>query len=70
MTISKDILKETLALPPLERAELAGRLLSSLDIPDEKIDKMWEKEVEERIDAYEAGKIKAVSLEDVLAKYK
>ena len=70
MTISKDILKETLALPPLERAELVGQLLSSLDIPDEKIDKMWEKEVEERIEAYEAGKIKAVSFEDVLAKYK
>jgi len=31
---------------------------------------LWVKEAEDRINAYEQGKIKAVSLEKVLEKYK
>ena len=45
-------------------------LISSLDLPDKKLDALWVKEAEDRINAYEQGKIKAVSLEKVLEKYK
>jgi putative addiction module component (TIGR02574 family) len=65
-----DILKEALALKPTQEAELIDRLLSSLDQPDKEIDALWADEAESRVDAYEQGKIKAVSLEEVLAKYK
>ena len=70
MATPKDILEQVLSLKPTEKAELVDKLLSDLDKPDEEIDKLWAREAESRIDAYERGKLKAVSLEDVLAKYK
>ena len=42
----------------------------SVDKSDKEIDKLWAKEVEDRIDAYDQGKIKAISLEKVLNKYR
>jgi len=56
------VLEEALSLPPSEWAELADRLLSSLDAsPDHRIDELWAREAEDRIDAFELGEIKAVS---------
>ncbi len=43
-------------------------LFSSLDTLDTKIDKLRTKETESRIDAYERGELKAVSLETALRK--
>ena len=37
---------------------------------NKEIDELWAKEAESRINAYERGKIKAVSLEKVFEKYK
>jgi putative addiction module component (TIGR02574 family) len=70
MAALKDILKEALTLKPAEIAELIDRLFSCLDMPDKEIDKLWAKEAEDRIDAYEQGEVKAVTLEKVLEKYK
>jgi putative addiction module component (TIGR02574 family) len=67
---TQQILKDALELPTIERASLADQLLSSLDQPDEQMDTLWRQEVESRIDAYRSGKIRAVSLKEVLAKYK
>lgn len=70
MTVNTmEVLKDALKLSPEERAALAEQLLSSLEQPDEHIDNLWRKEAEDRIDAYNEGKIKSVSLKDVLAKY-
>jgi hypothetical protein len=49
---------------------LIDELISSLDLPDKKLDALGAKEAEDRINAYEQGKIKAVTLEKVLEKYK
>ena len=70
MVVPNKILKDALSLRPAEKAELIDRLLSSLDKPDTEIDKLWTKEAEDRIDAYERGEIKAVALEKVLERYK
>ena len=70
MSIPNEILKEALMLKPAQKAELIDRLLSSLEKPDSTIDELWAKEAENRIDAYEKGDIKAVTLEKVLEKYK
>lgn len=70
MTASKEILKEALSLTPSEKAELIDKLLSSLDEPDRRIDKLWAGEVEDRIDAYEQGKIKSLTVQEVLGKYR
>jgi len=56
------LLEEALALPPAERAELVDRLLISLaPSPDLRIDELWAREAEDRLDAFERGEIKVVS---------
>jgi putative addiction module component (TIGR02574 family) len=70
MAAPNEILKEALSLEPSQKAELIDKLLSSLDNPDKKIDDLWAKEAESRIDAYERGHIQAVTLEKVLEKYR
>lgn len=70
MVDPNELLKEALGLKPAQKAELIDKLLSSLDMPDKDIDELWAREAESRIDAYEKGKIKAVTLENVLKKYK
>jgi putative addiction module component (TIGR02574 family) len=69
-TETREILDRALELPAVEKARLIDQLLSSLDEPDEAIDELWRKEVEDRIQAYQAGQLKSVSLSDVLAKYR
>ena len=70
MNTSDNIIKKALSLKPTEKAELIDKLISSLDKSDKEIDKLWSKEAEDRIDAYDQGKINSVSLEEVLKKYK
>ncbi len=68
-TKTKEILNQALGLPPVEKARLVDCLLSSLDKPDEAIDNLWREEVEKRLEAYQAGKLTSVSLQQVLSKY-
>jgi putative addiction module component (TIGR02574 family) len=70
MHVDKNIAGNALSLPVTQRVELVELLLSSLDHPDQKFDELWAVEAENRIDAYEMSKIKTVSLEQVLSKYK
>jgi len=70
MAATNKVLKEALTLKPAEKAELIDKLLSSLDKPDAQIDDLSAKEAENRIDAYERGEIKAVTLKRVLERYK
>jgi putative addiction module component (TIGR02574 family) len=69
-TNTQKVLKNALELPTLERANLVDRLLSSLDQPNEQIDNLWRREVEDRVKAYKAGKIKSVSLKEALSKHR
>ena len=70
MAVRDRILQDVLNLKPAEKAELIDILLSSLDQPDKEIDALWAKEAEERIQAFEQGKIKALTIEEVLEKYR
>jgi len=70
MTTTDNILKEALTLSPSEKAQLIDKLISTLDKSDKEIDELWAGEAENRIDAYDQGKIKAISLEKVLQKYR
>ena len=58
------------SLSPAERLELVDDLLTSLDESDPKIDRRWAKEAEDRLAAYRRGELKAVPLQEVLAKYR
>jgi len=58
----------TLNLPPKSQARLAAQLLESIDVRQQtRIDAVWAREVEARLDAYEAGDKKTVAFADVLA---
>lgn len=70
MSKTNDILKEAIALPPSERALLIDKLLESLDERDNEIDRLWAIEAENRIDAYDNGKLKSITLDKILEKYK
>ena len=67
---TKEILDRVLKLADADKARLVHEILTSLDKPDEAIDAMWRKEVESRIEAHREGTMRAVPLEDVLAKYR
>ncbi len=68
-TKTKKILNQALDLSPLEKAHLVDCLLSSLDKPDEQIDNLWREEVEKRLEAYQAGKLTSIPLQQILSKY-
>ncbi len=62
---AEHVLAEALSLPPGERAELAERLFSSLDISQDALEHLWAHEADRRIDAYERGQIKTISAQEV-----
>lgn len=70
MNTAENLFKEALTLNSFQKAQLIDKLISSLDKSDREIDELWAKEAEDRIEAYNAGKMKTISLEKVLQKYR
>ena len=70
MTVqAQQVLERAVRLPPVDRAELVEQILSSFDRPSrEAIDALWAKEAEDRIDAYDQGKIKTIPASQVFEK--
>ena len=65
----KDIAAEALELPLNARAELASRLLESLDdLSEEENEQLWAQEAERRYAEYKAGRIEAVPAEEVFER--
>lgn len=53
---------------PMDRAKLVELILSSFSFEDrDNIDSLWAKEAEDRIKAYNEGKIEKISMEDVFS---
>ena len=51
-----------------DRAELAGKLLESIeDAPDEGVEKAWAAEIERRMVEYRAGRVKTIPWSEVRA---
>jgi putative addiction module component (TIGR02574 family) len=60
-----EILKKALNLPVAERAELAGSLIESLDeTEDVGVEAAWDLEVIRRMQDFDSGKVKPISLEE------
>lgn len=70
MLTPNEIVEEALKLNPSEKAEVIDRLLGTLDIQSQELERLWAEEAEGRLDAYERGDIKSVALETVLQKYR
>jgi putative addiction module component (TIGR02574 family) len=69
MSKQETLLEEALKLPPVERAELVERLLSSFEFRSRKdIDALWAKEADDRIEAFEQGHITAIPAENVFSE--
>jgi len=64
-----ELLREASQLSEAERAELAGRLLETLDgEPDEGVEAAWAEEIERRVRQIESGEVKTIPWEEVRAK--
>ena len=70
-SIKEKLLSEVLNLSPMDKVQLIEDVLSSFEFKDrEYIDKLWANEVEDRIDAYEQGKINTKSFKEVFKDIK
>jgi len=65
----KELEAQARSLSPEERARLAESLLESLrDAPIAEIEKAWEREIADRVAAYDRGELPAFSAESVFAE--
>lgn len=65
----EDLAREAMELPPEARAELARRLLESLDSPDlEEHERLWVEESARRYEDLRQGRARAIPAEEVFAK--
>ena len=67
---SQAIIEQAKQLSALEKIEVVDALLASVDKPDAEVDKQWANEAEDRLAAYRRGEVKALDLNQVLAKYR
>ncbi|HZR64453.1 MAG TPA: addiction module protein [Terriglobales bacterium] len=66
---ARELLQRALALPENERTELAGNLISSLEITvDADVDVPWQQEIACRLEQVESGKVKTVPWQEVQRK--
>ena len=63
------ILRTALSLDVRDRARLAEQLLASLDaLTEEEAERLWADEAERRLAEYRAGRMRAVSADEVAQK--
>ncbi len=65
LMISKEILKQALKLKPDERFMVVEGLIKSLDEPDSLLDSIWAEEAEKRLNAYRAGNLEGIPMEEI-----
>lgn len=70
MLAIENILTEISPLKPVEKLKLVDETLNSLNQPNSQVDELWAKEAENRIKAYDDGKITSISVEKVFEKYR
>ena len=65
----EEIARKVLNLPPEERAELAHKLIVSIDNAiDKEAEAAWDVEIEKRANEIKSGKAKGRAAEDILAE--
>jgi putative addiction module component (TIGR02574 family) len=65
-----ELISRIKALPEEEKLLLVNAILSDLYRPDPAIERVWADEARKRWEVYKAGKIPAVSYDEVMAKYR
>jgi putative addiction module component (TIGR02574 family) len=68
-TSAKELYESALSLDDLERAELVGLLLASLEVdPEPGVEKAWNDEFARRVAELDSGEVKAISWAKVQSK--
>lgn len=62
--------QEIKSLPDLEKLRLVDAILTDLGRPDPEIDRVCAEEARKRWDAYKSGRLRTVSYEVVMSKYR
>jgi putative addiction module component (TIGR02574 family) len=64
-----EVISAALQLSLQERAQLAGRLLLSLDEPSEsEVEQLWLEEAERRLKEFREGKVRGIPADDVFRR--
>lgn len=64
----EDLYEQASQLSEADRAELAGKLLESIeDPPDDGVEEAWAAEIERRMVEYRAGRVKTIPWSEVRA---
>lgn len=58
------------SLSDIEKLQLVDAILTDLDKPDPKIDRIWAEEARKRWAAYKAGRIPTVSYQEVMDRHR
>jgi len=61
----KDVLEQAMRLQSDERFMVVEGLIRSLDEPDSSLDAIWANEAERRLEAYRAGNLEGIPVEEV-----
>ncbi len=61
-----EIVREALQLPAAARFEIMDLIRQSLDKPDPEIERIWGEEALHRLAAFDAGRSKTYSMDEVL----
>jgi len=64
------LVSEIRELPDVDKLRLVDAILTDLDKPDPKVDRIWAEEARKRWAAYKAGRIPTVSYEEVMTKHR
>ena len=62
--------QEIKALADVEKLRFVDAILADLAKPDPEIDRVWAEEARKRWAAYKAGRLRTVSYEEVMSKYR
>ena len=67
--LAEKLFQDAMGLPVTERAVLIQELMSSLDRPDKEVDELWAQEAEDRLRAFRAGELGAISADEVFNEF-
>jgi hypothetical protein len=70
MSVIDKIFSEVTLLNSAEKLQLIDKILVSLNTTNAGVETIWNEEAEERIEAYNQGRVMALDEEDVLKKYR
>ena len=69
-SLTEEIAKKIEELPDTDKAMLVDMILAKLYQPDMELDKIWAEEAAKRWAVYKEGRLKSLSYDEVMARYR